>query len=236
MLSRGRAVFVAAAAGSVGGVALALVDGVRALVSLGDQAEGNALVLFAALCGRYGVTGGVVGFVGGCVAAIAGHRTAAHRRLVVGGVGALAGMWLASRLYSGPAIREHWAAWPLRIVTPAIVAVGAVMVAGAVHRCVRSSGPRLAGAVLAFAAAAALLDAVDAWGALTAYGYLRTALWVGVLALLALSVAVPWVAFAAVVLVALGAVFQTALYLYATSGTIPDGFEDSPLRDTFATH
>ena len=53
---------------------------------------------------------------------------------------------------------------------------------------------------------------------------------------LGLVVAVPWVAFAAVVLVALGAVFQTALYLYATSGTIPDGFEDSPLRDAFATH
>ena len=53
---------------------------------------------------------------------------------------------------------------------------------------------------------------------------------------LGLVVAVPWVALVAVVLVALGAVFQTALYLYATSGTIPDGFEDSPLRDTFATH
>ena len=66
-MSRGRAVFVAAAAGSVGGVALALVDGVRALVSLGDQAEGNALVLFAALCGRDGVTGGGGGVVGGII-------------------------------------------------------------------------------------------------------------------------------------------------------------------------
>ena len=53
---------------------------------------------------------------------------------------------------------------------------------------------------------------------------------------LGLVVAVPWVAFAAVVLVALGAVFQTALYLYATTGTIPNGFEDSPLRDAFVNH
>ena len=52
---------------------------------------------------------------------------------------------------------------------------------------------------------------------------------------LGLVLAVPWVAFAAVVLVALGAVFQTALYLYATSGTIPGGFEGSPLRDAFDT-
>ncbi len=51
-----------------------------------------------------------------------------------------------------------------------------------------------------------------------------------------LVVAVPWVAFAVVVIIALGAVFQTALYLYATTGTVPDGFEDAPLREAFATH
>lgn len=53
---------------------------------------------------------------------------------------------------------------------------------------------------------------------------------------LGLVIAVPWVALAVVVLIALGAVFQTALYLYATTGAVPDGFEDSPLREALATH
>ena len=94
------------------------------------------------------------------------------------------------------------------------------------------------GAISGLKASASLLKRT--WGENLAsqvgFGLLTGLLIVVVAGPLGLVVAVPWVAFAAVVLVALGAVFQTALYLYATSGTIPDGFEDSPLRDTFATH
>jgi hypothetical protein len=50
-----------------------------------------------------------------------------------------------------------------------------------------------------------------------------------------LVIAVPWVALVVVVLTALGAVFQTALYLYATTGSIPDGFQGAGLTEAFAT-
>ena len=43
-----------------------------------------------------------------------------------------------------------------------------------------------------------------------------------------------WVAVVVVVLTALNAVFQTALYLYATTGMPPTGFEQAPLAQTFA--
>ncbi len=43
-----------------------------------------------------------------------------------------------------------------------------------------------------------------------------------------------WVAVVMVVLTALNAIFQTALYLYATTGTAPSGFEQAPLAETFA--
>ena len=46
-------------------------------------------------------------------------------------------------------------------------------------------------------------------------------------------VAAAWVAVVMVVLTALNAVFQTALYLYATTGTAPSGFEEAPLSQTF---
>ena len=36
-----------------------------------------------------------------------------------------------------------------------------------------------------------------------------------------------------VVLTALNAVFQTALYLYATTGAVPQGYEGSNLRNSF---
>lgn len=42
-----------------------------------------------------------------------------------------------------------------------------------------------------------------------------------------------WVAVVMVVLTALNAIFQTALYLYATTGTAPSGFEQAPLAQTF---
>ena len=46
-------------------------------------------------------------------------------------------------------------------------------------------------------------------------------------------VAVVWVAIVVVVMTALNAVFQTALYLYATTGSLPAGFEGADLRATF---
>jgi hypothetical protein len=42
-----------------------------------------------------------------------------------------------------------------------------------------------------------------------------------------------WVAVVVVVLTALNAIFQTALYLYATTGVLPLGFEQAPLAQTF---
>ena len=47
--------------------------------------------------------------------------------------------------------------------------------------------------------------------------------------------AVPYLALVVVVLTALNAVFQTALYLYATTGSVPAGFDDSNLQDSFTT-
>ena len=46
-------------------------------------------------------------------------------------------------------------------------------------------------------------------------------------------VAAAWVAVVMVVFTALNAIFQTALYLYATTGTAPSGFEQAPLAQTF---
>ena len=46
-------------------------------------------------------------------------------------------------------------------------------------------------------------------------------------------VAAAWVAVIVVVLTALNAIFQTALYLYATTGTAPSGFEQAPMAQTF---
>ncbi|MCH2434097.1 MAG: DUF6159 family protein [Acidimicrobiales bacterium] len=53
------------------------------------------------------------------------------------------------------------------------------------------------------------------------------ALIVGIVVILA------YVAYVVVVLTALSAVFQTALYPYATTGSVPAGFEGSNLRDSF---
>jgi len=57
----------------------------------------------------------------------------------------------------------------------------------------------------------------------------------GVGAFLAVTIiaAVAWVAVVMVTLTALNAVFQTALYMYATSGSMPSGFESSPLGQSF---
>ena len=57
---------------------------------------------------------------------------------------------------------------------------------------------------------------------------------VAVLAVVGIIAAVAWIALVVVVLTALNAIFQTALYLYATTGSLPSGFEQAPLADTFA--
>jgi len=49
----------------------------------------------------------------------------------------------------------------------------------------------------------------------------------------AIIAAVAWIATVMVVLTALNAVFQTALYMYATTGSVPSGFESSPLPQAF---
>jgi hypothetical protein len=46
-------------------------------------------------------------------------------------------------------------------------------------------------------------------------------------------IAVAYVAVVVVVMTALNAVFQTALYLYATTGSVPSGFENSNLQNSF---
>ena len=53
------------------------------------------------------------------------------------------------------------------------------------------------------------------------------------LVVITVVLAVAWVALVVVVLTALNAVFQTALYLYATTGSTPAGFESSPLPRAF---
>ena len=57
----------------------------------------------------------------------------------------------------------------------------------------------------------------------------------GAALVLGILVAVPYVALLVVVLPALNAVFQTALYLYATTGVVPTGFADSNLQASFST-
>ena len=56
----------------------------------------------------------------------------------------------------------------------------------------------------------------------------------GAALVLGILVAVPYVALLVVVLTALNAVFQTALYLYATTGSVPTEFDDSNLQASFS--
>ena len=73
----------------------------------------------------------------------------------------------------------------------------------------------------------AIIPAVLVVGATGALG--------GAALVLGILVAVPYLALVVVVLTALNAVFQTALYLYATTGSIPTGFADSNLQASFST-
>lgn len=54
-----------------------------------------------------------------------------------------------------------------------------------------------------------------------------------VLMVIGIVIAAIWVSIVMVVLAALNAIFQTALYLYATTGRSPEGFEQAPLAQTF---
>jgi hypothetical protein len=56
----------------------------------------------------------------------------------------------------------------------------------------------------------------------------------GAALVLGILVAVPYLALVVVVLTALNAVFQTALYLYATTGSVPAGFDASNLQASFS--
>lgn len=58
---------------------------------------------------------------------------------------------------------------------------------------------------------------------------------VRVLTVVGIIAAVVWLLVVTVVLTALSAIFQTALYLYATTGRPPAGFEQAPLAQSFAT-
>ncbi len=73
------------------------------------------------------------------------------------------------------------------------------------------------------------------FGLLGVVALLPAILVVAALGTIGLVVAVPWAALVIVVLTALGAVFQTALYLYATTGSIPEGFEHAGLREAFTS-
>ena len=72
----------------------------------------------------------------------------------------------------------------------------------------------------------AIIPAVLVVGATGALG--------GAALVLGILVAVPYLALVVVVLTALNAVFQTALYLYATTGSVPTGFDGSNLQASFS--
>ena len=73
----------------------------------------------------------------------------------------------------------------------------------------------------------AIIPAVLVVGATGALG--------GAALVLGILVAIPYLALVVVVLTALNAVFQTALYLYATTGSVPTGFDDANLQASFST-
>ncbi len=52
-------------------------------------------------------------------------------------------------------------------------------------------------------------------------------------AVIGIAVGLTWIAFVSVIISTLTAIFQMALYLYATTGQVPMGFESSGINDTF---
>lgn len=124
------------------------------------------------------------------------------------------------------------AAWDVVtfLVVPAIVVDGA----GAVDGLKRSAQllSRTWGENIAARVGFGLLGFLAVLPAL-AVAFLGISSGSAVLAVVAVAVAVVWIALVVVVMTALTAVFQTALYLYATTGTLPTGFEDSSLPLAF---
>jgi len=57
---------------------------------------------------------------------------------------------------------------------------------------------------------------------------------VAILAILGIAFAAVWIGVAMVVISAMSGIFQAALYLYATTGSAPQGFENANLGGTFA--
>ena len=55
----------------------------------------------------------------------------------------------------------------------------------------------------------------------------------GIGAVVAMTIGIGWIALVSVVISTLTAIFQMALYLYATTGQVPMGFEQSGITDTF---
>ena len=55
----------------------------------------------------------------------------------------------------------------------------------------------------------------------------------GIGAVVAMTIGIGWIALVSVVISTLTAIFQMALYLYATTGQVPMGFEQSGISDTF---
>ncbi len=56
----------------------------------------------------------------------------------------------------------------------------------------------------------------------------------GIGLIVGIAIGVVWIALVVVVMTALNAVFQAALYLYATSGMAPSGFEGSTIGESFS--
>ena len=52
-------------------------------------------------------------------------------------------------------------------------------------------------------------------------------------AVIAIAIGVGWIALVSVVISTLTAIFQMALYIYATTGQVPMGFENAGITDTF---
>ncbi len=52
--------------------------------------------------------------------------------------------------------------------------------------------------------------------------------------IIGIAIAAAWIALVTVVLTALNAIFQTALYMYATTGSSPQGFENTELNNSFS--
>lgn len=65
-------------------------------------------------------------------------------------------------------------------------------------------------------------------------GALALASGVTTVIVLGIAIAAVWTAVVFATISALGGIFQAALYMYATSGTAPEGFEQANLGDTFS--